>query len=118
MLEFSKMTTPVARKEHKCSLCGDLIRIGERYDRFSGKDGGIMFDLKHHLMCREIIQQYCSYLGEFEYDNDDIIYWVEEMVCGDCEHSRFGDGADDCETSIFRCPKVIERFSKKEGVSG
>ena len=31
-IEFQNLTTPKARKEHKCSDCGGIIRIGERYE--------------------------------------------------------------------------------------
>ena len=46
-----------------------------------------------------------------------MIDWVTEIVCGDCEHSHYDDGADDCSFSnMFVCPKVIERFAEKEEI--
>lgn len=59
----------------------------------------------------------CDYVGDNEYDNDNVIDWVTEIVCGDCEHSHYDDGADDCSFSnMFVCPKVIERFAEKEEI--
>lgn len=113
MLEFSKHTNPIAKKKHQCSLCYGDIRAGEKYDRFCGLYDGAFFDLKHHLICSDIINEYCDYIGEDEYNNDNVIDWVSEIVCGDCIHNQ--DGLEDCNISnLFLCPKVIERFSKKQ----
>lgn len=117
MLEFSSHSYPVARKEHRCDLCCSEIKVGEEYSRFSGMYEGRFFDHKHHLLCERIISQYCDHVGDNEYDNDNVIDWVTEIVCGDCEHSHYDDGADDCSFSnMFVCPKVIERFAEKEEI--
>lgn len=115
MLDFFNQSFPTARKEHKCSLCGGIVCIGEKYSRYSGKYDGEMFDMKHHLMCREIICRFCDDTDSCEYTDDEVIDWVQERVCYECEHSWHGDGKDDCDTSLFECPKVIERFSVKDG---
>lgn len=115
MLEFSNQSNRIARKEHKCDLCGEVIRVGEKYSRYAGKYDGQMFDYKHHLLCLEMISEYCLWAEDNEYTEDDVIDWLMETVCYNCEHSWHGDGKDDCETSIFLCPKVVERFSAKDG---
>lgn len=115
MLEFQNYSERIARKEHKCSLCGEAIHAGEKYARFSGKYDGLFFDQKLHLVCNQMISEFCRANDYYEYTEDDVLYWVQEVVCSECEHSWYGDVKDDCETSIFRCQKVIDRFREKEG---
>lgn len=115
MLEFYTASTHTAKKVHVCDLCGGKVQIGEKYQRFSGKNEGEMFDLKHHLICCEIISQYCQYIGDNEYDADSACEWVQETVCANCEH--YDEDRDDftpCKTSMHCCKKVIERFMKAE----
>jgi hypothetical protein len=114
-LEFWTTLTPIAHKEYICDLCGGKIAVGEKYERFSGKNDGEMFDIKHHLLCAEIIRQYCDYIDDQEYDADSAYEWVQETVCAGCEH--YDDERDDytpCTCSIAQCPKIIERFPIKE----
>ena len=115
MLEFNTYREPIAKKDHKCLLCGEAIRAGEKYVRFSGKYDGLMFDNKLHPMCNRMISEYCYAHDDNEYTEDKVLEWVQEIFCYDCEHGWHGDGKDDCETSIFRCQKVIERFLEKGG---
>ena len=113
-LEFSNATTPTARKTYECDLCCSSIHEGEKYSRFCGKYDGEMFDIKHHLLCAEIIGQYCNYIGDDEYDEDNVREWVQETVCVGCEH--YEEDREDftpCTCSTFQCPKVIQRFSKE-----
>lgn len=116
MLEFYTTATPIARKVHICDLCNGKIQAGEKYTRFSGKNDGEVFDIKHHLLCAEIIRQYCEFVGDNEYDVDSVHEWVEETVCSECEHyDGNSDSRTPCKKSMFCCPKAIERFSKKQG---
>lgn len=115
MLEFQNYSEPIARKDYKCFLCGEEIHTGEKYVRFSGKYDGIMFDHKFHLLCSRMIEEYCRANDETEYTEDSVFEWVQETFCYDCEHGWHGDGKDDCQTSIFHCQKIIERFPRKEG---
>lgn len=115
MLEFQNYSERNARKEHKCSLCGETILAGEKYVRFSGKYDGQMFDQKLHISCERMISECCIAHDDNEYTEDEVAEWLQEIVCSECEHSWYGDGKDDCETSVFRCQKVIDRISKKEG---
>ena len=113
MLEFQNYSERNARKEHRCDLCGEIIRVGEKYIRFSGKYDGMMFDQKLHLLCNQIISEFCRANNEEEYSDDLVFDWVQYVVCSECEHSSYGDGKDDCETPISRCKKVINRFCKE-----
>lgn len=110
MLEFYKSATPKARKEYICDLCGQKILKGETYHRYSGKYNGDMFDDKQHLTCRNIINAYCSAIGENEYDDDSISDWLHDKYCFDCKHYD----EDDCEhPCVLDCPLIREHFIEK-----
>lgn len=32
-MEILKDKTPIARKEHRCEYCGEMIHVGEKYNR-------------------------------------------------------------------------------------
>lgn len=115
MLEFCTYSEPIARKGHKCFLCGEEIHAGEKHIRFSGKCDGMMFDHRFHPLCSWMIEKYCRANDKTEYTEDSVIEWVEETVCYNCEHGWHGGGKYGCETSIFHCQKVIDRISGKEG---
>lgn len=106
MLDFYDSTTPKARKEHICDLCGQKIQIGEKYSRFRGKYDGDMFDIKHHLLCERICRAYCEWAGDKEYDNDRVQDWLHDEICYDCENCK------DCKEHPLRCPIVRAKFEK------
>ena len=110
MLEFWNSTTPKARKDYTCGLCGWTILKGEKYHRWCGKYDGDMFDDKQHLTCRNIINAYCSAIGEGEYDNDEISDWLHEQYCFDCKYHE----DDDCEfPNPLNCPLIRQHFVEK-----
>lgn len=115
MLEFSRQTTPVARKRHKCDLCGRPIAAGKKYSRFSGKYDGTMFDVKHHLFCAMLIDRYCYEMGEDEYCEDEVIDWATEKACSGCERWDDESDAPPCDTSIFDCEKFRRHFKERGG---
>ena len=100
MLECYTVRYPVAKKEHICDLCKAKIAPGEKYRRFSGVSDGDFFDVKHHLDCAEIINEYCERNNTQEYENNDVDFWVIDCICGDCP------GVEGCEKNIFHCDKV------------
>lgn len=109
MLEFYNSTQRKARKEHKCDLCGQVIRKGEKYIRHSGKYDGDLFDDKYHLTCKNIIDAYCSDQGDREYCNDIVQDWLHDTYCLDCKHYDY-----DCTFSELNCP-FIQKHYKQEG---
>lgn len=46
------MTTPTARKEHICSVCGKPIQKGEKYFCLTLKQDGKLVTKKHHYTCK------------------------------------------------------------------
>ena len=46
-------TTPTARKEYTCQICGKPIGKGEKYQNIAYKEGGKLKNRKTHLGCHE-----------------------------------------------------------------
>jgi len=42
-----------ARKEHKCTMCGESILVGEKYDTRNGVDDGDFVTMRMHPECNE-----------------------------------------------------------------
>ena len=106
MLEFFNITYPKAKKEHVCDLCNHKIAVGEKYSRFSGKYDGDMLDIKHHLLCKRIVDTYCEKTGEGEYINDEVQDWLREEYCYQCEKY------EECTVHEFECPIIRENLEK------
>lgn len=63
-------TTPVARKEHKCIWCGQLIPVGERYHREHSIFDGRFQDHRWHNECWDAAQQFFRE----SHDNEFVVY--------------------------------------------
>lgn len=108
MLEFYNSTYPKAKKEYKCDLCDQKIKVGEKYHRYSGKYDGDMFDNKYHLTCQKIINAYCEKMNDNEYDEDGICDWLHDEYCIDCRCYE----EDNCTFYPLYCPKIRKHFEK------
>lgn len=51
MWKHLRDTKPVARRRHRCYLCGQGILVGERYVRRVGTDDGRMHSFAMHIRC-------------------------------------------------------------------
>lgn len=115
MLEFSRVTTPTARKEHKCDLCGRPIMPGEKYVRYAGKADGYMFDTKNHTYCWEIIGAYCEAAQDPYYDDASVLNFVYDSVCALCPcEDESMDFRSPCVVPMMQCEKVRDYFKPKE----
>ena len=104
MLDFCTDKIVKAKKDHKCSLCGQKIQAGESYRRYSGKYEGDFFDCCYHDSCYHLIGKFCRIEGEDEYSEDWVQEWIMLKVCWDCPNE------EECLENTFRCKKVIERI--------
>lgn len=58
---FQDVRIHKARKEHRCCECGEVIRIGQRYERYAGKHEGEFCSIDTCLPCAEIADAfYCD----------------------------------------------------------
>lgn len=75
--EFWNVTTPKARKLHKCYECNKEICIGEHYQRVSYKSDGEVTSCCTCLICAEIRKAfYCDIeiIGEFWSQMSDYVF--------------------------------------------
>lgn len=61
--EFFSQATAKARKEHVCEECCETIRVGQQYERSSGKSEGLVWTVATCLRCREIREAFvCGFV--------------------------------------------------------
>ena len=51
MSDFSNHTQPVARKDHRCEYCGEMILKDEKHMKFSGVYEGEFQNWRMHTEC-------------------------------------------------------------------
>lgn len=56
-METLSTSNPKARKDHKCSWCGQFIPKGEKYERGTCKFDGLIYTWKNHECCMKIAQK-------------------------------------------------------------
>ena len=66
-----KDSYPVARKEHRCSLCGGVIKPGEKYHRQTLVYDGSPYEWVEDLDCHKATDVVCERLDFFGYDRED-----------------------------------------------
>jgi hypothetical protein len=101
MMEFSRISHHVAKKPHKCFLCGGEIAIKEKYERYSGKYDGEFFDQCFHENCIAILDKFCRDQQDEEYQQDWVVDWIYARVCDGCQNK------DLCAENVFRCKNVL-----------
>lgn len=65
MIHHTPTQTLTARKDHRCTNCGQLIQAGDQYMRWVSFDDSA-FTNKMHPECLDSLQDDAEY-GEFEY---------------------------------------------------
>lgn len=76
-------STPRARREHRCSLCNRVIRIGETYDRDVNVWDGRIYTWKSCAHCRTawLVASLREYAYEAEGMNDELVCeWEPQTI--------------------------------------
>jgi len=61
-MEIIESSERTARNKHRCSWCGGIIEIGEKYNWSKNKDsGGNLYEWKNHVHCGIIASVYDFY---------------------------------------------------------
>lgn len=94
----------VARKNHRCDLCGEEIQKGETYARWVNIDGGKAFSTKLHGNCENAVNDCCRAGDETEWCND----WVQEHCIQELRDS--GVNADFHEMTM---KQIVELYNEK-----
>lgn len=78
MIEVLRNKTPVARKEHRCEFCGEVIHVGEKYNRQSNVYDGRIYDWVSHCVCSKLAYE----LDMFDDCIDgDIVEDFDNVIC-------------------------------------
>ena len=82
----------VAKKEHRCDLCGFSISAGEKYDWQKNVYDGMLYEFKMHLSCLEL----ASKLNMFDdcddgLTSDDFAEFVEQEYPSSVTGLKFRD---------------------------
>lgn len=115
MSDFSFVSEHKARKVHNCTLCDRNIKPGESYTRRDGKWDDEFFAECYHPVCWTIVNAYwASDMADEMWDSSDVREWLEDKYCWDCMDPD-ADLDDECEVPVFRCRKIIEKLTGKDG---
>ena len=77
MAELIEQTTPRARKEYRCNLCGCTIHKGEKYICQRCKDEGRIYSFRTHIACMNITDD----LGMDELNEDAFSDIFDDAFC-------------------------------------
>lgn len=88
-MSFCRETERKARKQHKCSLCGAVIRVGETYLDHADNmiDSATVYQGKECLPCQPVKKEFLSssYADE-GYNEENIREWWCDTKCWECEN--------------------------------
>lgn len=105
-MEFYNESSHIANGEYICEFCNKKIEVGQRYWNERGKFCGEFFTRKLHDLCHCFESEFCREVDN-EFTWEEIIEYVTDNHCNDCENY------EDCETTIFTCPKIREQYSDR-----
>lgn len=54
MIKVLRNKTTIARKEHRCEFCGEVIHVGEKYYRQTNVYDGCIYDWVCHCDCLQL----------------------------------------------------------------
>ena len=108
MNSFISIKTPVARKPHKCFLCGGEIPAGKKYIRQTGVWENEFFSSCFHENCDALIAEFCKDSDDNEYTPDWVYDWIYNRVCVDCESE------ENCKIDCAHCQKVLDKILKRD----
>ena len=83
---LKRIKTPIAVRDWKCELCGEIIPEGRHYLRYYDRRPLEIDTCPYHFMCWAIINLYSLKTGLKRYTNDTVFAWAKKTYCTDCEH--------------------------------
>lgn len=82
---FKAIKTPIAVRDWKCELCGEIIPAGRHYLRYFDRRPLEIDDCPYHFLCWAIINAYCIQNHKDRYVNGWVRRWVKNTYCKGCK---------------------------------
>lgn len=117
-MSFYRDTIRTARKEHKCELCGAVIKKGEKYHDKAGSEND-MWWTKECVKCQPVIGEYMEsdiYDRSEGYCGDWIHEWWRDEKCYICKnYYPLCKPDSDCDCSDPKDCDVIDKHGRCTG---
>lgn len=80
MITVLSENNPIARKEHRCSFCGGVINIGEKYHSSGCVYDNRCYTWKSHMSCSDIADNLRMYdqCDDYGLDSDSFCEYINE----------------------------------------
>lgn len=118
--ELLRSAIRTARKLHRCSLCCEEIKPGEKYGYDTYKFDGQIYAWKTHLECNAVSSFLLDYVDPDDgMTSDDFCEACADVcrvfVCPDCEHfdSEHAEDGDYCRKNDSYCIHKLYELSNK-----
>lgn len=115
-MEVLRNTTPIARKEHRCDFCGDIISIGETYNRQTNVYDGCIYDWVSHSECSQLAYELDMFddCNDDGLDSDGFIENLNQYIYDNHYDNETDDIANDWQLPRHKLvKKVLEELKKK-----
>ena len=106
--------TFVARKEHRCDFCGEVISVGEKYNRQTNVYDGRVYDWVSHNECSKLACELDMYDDCDEgLDGDGFIDRLNQYVYDNHYDDKIDDIANDWQLPRYELvKKVLDELKK------
>lgn len=115
-MEILREATPIARKEHRCDFCGDIISVGEKYNRQTNIYDGSIYDWVSHCECSQLASELDMYDDCDEgLDGDGFVDSLNQYVYDNHYDDKIDDIAKDWQLSRHELVrKILDELKKGE----
>lgn len=114
-MEVLKNKTPIARKEHRCEFCGEVIHVGEKYNRQTNVYDGRIYDWVSHCDCSKLACELDMFDDCDEgLDGDGFVDNLNQYVYDNHYDDKIDDIAKDWQLPRYELvKKVLNELNKK-----
>lgn len=108
--------TPIARKEHRCEFCGEVIHVGEKYNRQTNVYDDRVYDWVSHCDCSQLAYELDMFDDCDEgLDGDGFIDNLNQYVYDNHYDDKIDDIAKDWQLPRYELvKKVLDELKKEE----
>ena len=116
MIKVLRNKTPIARKEHRCQFCGEVIHVGEKYNRQTNVYDGCIYDWVSHCDCSQLANELDMFDDCDEgLDGDKFIDDLNQYVYDNHYDDKIDDIAKDWQLPRYELvKKVLDELKKEE----